>query len=295
MCTPVEHNAGYLKKLKLIIKSSCIISDVGSTKTNIHKVVEKEHMEANFIGGHPMAGSEKTGYENSSEHLIENAFFVITPTSETSESSLNEFKNIIGGIGGIPVVLDYEQHDYCVAAISHLPHLIAAGLVNLVKSSDSPAATMKLLAAGGFKDITRIASSSPEMWQQICSANADNISELLGDYITSLNNIKNAIDNDDSSFIFDLFSISRDYRNTFSDLQSGPIPPVYKLYCDIIDKSGALLAVTTILSENDISIKNIGIINNREHESGVLKIIFYNKEDLENASMLLNKHNYKLY
>ncbi|MCI6498840.1 prephenate dehydrogenase/arogenate dehydrogenase family protein [Lachnospiraceae bacterium HCP1S3_C3] len=295
LCTPVEYNVEYLRMLKPIIKSSCIISDVGSTKTNIHEAVTSEHMEANFIGGHPMAGSEKTGYENASEHLIENAFFAITPTSLTTPESLAEFKEIVSGIGGIPVVLDYAEHDYCVAAISHLPHLVAAGLVNLVKDSDSPSETMKLLAAGGFKDITRIASSSPEMWQQICTTNGKNISDLLGDYITSLTDIKNAIDNNESSYIFDLFTSSRAYRNSFSDIHTGPIPPVYKLYCDIIDKSGAILAVATILSTKDISIKNIGIINNREREAGVLEIVFYNKTDLENASLLLKEHNYKIY
>lgn len=292
LCTPVEYNSEYLRMLKPIIKDSCIITDVGSTKTDIHNAVIDSDMEGNFIGGHPMAGSEKTGYASSSSHLIENAFYVVTPTSKTDEAALNELTEIIDAIGGIPVILDYKEHDYAVAAISHLPHLIAAGLVNLVKDSDSPAETMKLLAAGGFKDITRIASSSPEMWQQICNTNSVNISNLLGDYINSLTEIKAAIDENDNSYIFNLFNKSREYRSSFSDTVSGPIMPAYTLYCDIIDQAGAISTVASILAANGLSIKNIGIVHNREYDEGVLKIVFYQKDALNKASELLKKHSY---
>ena len=97
-------------------------------------------------------------------------------------------------IGAIPLTLSYKEHDYVTAAISHLPHVIAASLVNLVKSCDSKDGVMKMIAAGGFKDITRIASSSPEMWQQICLTNAENISSLLRTYIQSLNELADYID-----------------------------------------------------------------------------------------------------
>lgn len=217
LCTPVEYNAQYLRQLKSIIKPTCIITDVGSTKSDIHKVVTEEHMEKNFVGGHPMAGSEKTGYANSSISLLEKALYIITPTSCTSGETIGEYKKLVSVLGSIPIVMDFKEHDYCVAAISHLPHLIAASLVNLVRESDTDSRTMKLLAAGGFKDITRIASSSPEMWQQICAANSENISKLLGDYISYLENIKSSIDKKDDSYILDMFTAGRDYRNTFSD------------------------------------------------------------------------------
>lgn len=294
LCTPVEYNVEYLRALKTIIKPTCIITDVGSTKTNIHEAVISEDMEENFIGGHPMAGSEKTGYSNSTAYLIENAFYVVTPTSKTNKTSLNELTELISKIGGIPVILDYKEHDYSVAAISHVPHIIAASLVNLVKDSDSPSETMKLLAAGGFKDITRIASSSPEMWQQICSSNSHNISSLLSDYISVLEEVKTAVDENDSSYIYNHFSKSREYRASFSDSTSGPITPTYTLYCDIADESGAISTVASILADNELSIKNIGIVHNREFDAGVLKIIFYQKESRDKAAELLQKHDYSV-
>ncbi len=187
LCTPVEYNAEYLSKIQPYLKPGAIVTDVGSTKTDIHEAVIRLGMESWFVGGHPMAGSEKTGYENSTDHLLENAYYIITPTAQTSKEQTNRLVHIAEMIGSIPIVLDYHEHDFVTAAISHLPHIVASSLVNLVKDSDNQQGLMKRLAAGGFKDITRIASSSPEMWEQICMTNHKNLSLILERYIDSLN------------------------------------------------------------------------------------------------------------
>ena len=174
LCAPVSSNAKYLEQLKPLIHSSCIITDVGSTKTDIHEKVTELGMEENFIGGHPMAGSEKTGYANSKRILIENAYYMITPTGKNPDGAVDRYRNFVASLKALPLVVDYRTHDYVTAGISHLPHIIASSLVNLVKDSDTENGLMKLVAAGGFKDITRIASSSPEMWEQICMTNRKN-------------------------------------------------------------------------------------------------------------------------
>jgi len=179
LCTPVEYNAKYLSDIKPFLKPGAIITDVGSTKTDIHEEVIRLDMESCFVGGHPMAGSEKTGYENSTDHLLENAYYIITPTSSSTEDQVERLVRIAKMIGSLPLVLDYHEHDFVTAAISHLPHIVASSLVNLVKDSDNEQGLMKRLAAGGFKDITRIASSSPEMWEQICMTNNQNLSVIL--------------------------------------------------------------------------------------------------------------------
>ena len=104
LCTPVEKNTTYLSQLKDIIKDDCIITDVGSVKGNIHKAVTELDMEENFIGGHPMAGSEKTGYENSHNHMLENAFYAITPTEKVSKDKVDEYKQIVTDMGAIPII-----------------------------------------------------------------------------------------------------------------------------------------------------------------------------------------------
>ena len=295
LCAPVAFNAKYLEVLKPIIKKDCIITDVGSTKTDIHNKVIELQMEENFIGGHPMAGSEKTGLSNSKPHLIENAYYVITPTAKVSKDAVDDYVEFIGSLKALPLVLDYKQHDYITAAISHLPHLIAAGLVNLVKHNDSEEQYMKTVAAGGFKDITRIASSSPIMWEQICMTNHENISDLLGKYIESMQEIKHSLDTQTGQDIYDLFEESRDYRNSISDVSHGPLKKNYALYVDLVDETGGIATVATILACNQINLKNIGIVNNREFEEAVLKIEFYEEEPCKKAAALLNKHRYTVY
>jgi len=295
LCTPVEYNLEYLKILKTIIKPTCIITDVGSVKAGIHKAVIELNLEANFIGGHPMAGSEKTGYESSTDRLVENAFYVITPTLKTKENKLLEYKAIAEAIGAIPIILDYDQHDYAVAGISHLPHIIAVELVNLVKASDSDNGIMKLIAAGGFKDITRIASSSPEMWEQIFMTNTDNIISLLDDYINMLGEVKSNLLDKNGSFINERFRQSREYRDQFTDSSRNSMVKMYTIYVDIVDEIGTLACVVSLLSSKGLSIKNIRIVNNRELDAGVLAIDFKDESSLTEAAKILEAHHYKIY
>lgn len=213
ICTPVSSIVDYLKKVKPFLSASCIITDVGSTKKLIEDDVASLGLSHQFVGGHPMAGSEKTGYENADADILVGAYYVLTPTNETPIMNLEIMRSLVTELGSIPVVMDSAEHDMAVAAISHVPHLIACDLVNLVQ--DSPQEnTMKLLAAGGFKDITRIASSSPEVWEQICMTNREAIAETLREYISSLQKTLTDIENGDGDAISQLFEKAGTYRNS---------------------------------------------------------------------------------
>ncbi len=295
LCTPVTYNEEYLTAIRPFLRKDAILTDVGSVKTGIHEAVKRLDLEANFIGGHPMAGSEKSGYRYSTDHLLENAYYIITPTPLSPAEKIEELKELTLSLSALPLILDYRQHDYIVAGISHLPHLIASSLVNLIRDKDTPEQTMKLVAAGGFKDITRIASSSPVMWQQVCDSNRTNISSILGDYIDSLKEVQSAVENGDSEAVYKLFDTSREYRDSIPDRSSGPIKKQYALYCDLVDESGAIATIATILATHQISIKNIGILHNREFEEGVLNIEFYGEEAASRAAELLTQHRYTVY
>ena len=295
LCAPVADNAAYLKELKPLINSSCIVTDVGSTKSDIHARVEELGMEANFIGGHPMAGSEKTGYANSKRILIENAYYVITPTAQVPKDAVERYRDFVAGLKALPLILDCRTHDYVTAGVSHLPHIIASSLVNLVKDSDTEDGIMKLIAAGGFKDITRIASSSPEMWEQICMTNRENIASILNDYIRSLTRIRSQLEQGESGAVPDLFETSRDYRNSLPSRGSGPIQPAYEIYCDMVDEVGGIATLATILASNQISLKNIGIVHSREFIEAVLRIEFYDEPAMKQAADILRKYRYVIY
>lgn len=295
LCAPAETNITYLGALKNIVKQDCIVTDVGSTKTQIHKEAIALNMEQNFIGGHPMTGSEKAGLVNASEFLLENAYYIITPTPKTSPALIDGFYAFVKELGALPLILDYEKHDYATASISHLPHMLAYTLVNLVKNIDDKEETMKTIAAGGFKDITRIASSSPVMWKNICSTNQEQILKLMDMYIHSLTELRNNISDSDSKILLDKFQSAKDYRDSIAVAGVKSQNSVYELFLDLADEAGGIAIIASILAFKGISIKNIGIVHNREFEEGVLHIEFYDYESVTLAEELLKEKNYIIH
>ena len=145
-----------------------MITDVGSTKGDVYRIMAEMGVSGQFIGGHPLAGSEKSGYSAAKANLFENAFYVITPDENTADNNKQLLLGVIRDLKAIPLEMTPLEHDRVTAAISHVPHVVASLLVNLVNKLDGPNGYMKTIAAGGFKDITRIASSSPELWAGIC-------------------------------------------------------------------------------------------------------------------------------
>ncbi len=295
LCAPVHKNDENLNAVVRILSPDCLLTDVGSVKTGIHEAIRAAGLESRFIGGHPMAGSERVGYANSKSLLLENAYYILTPTPSVPAEKLEAYRKLVQTLGCIPLILDYRHHDYVTAAISHLPHVIAAALVNLVRESDSEDGIMKMVAAGGFKDITRIASSSAQMWQQICLTNTVNIDALLSGYIQALCSIQDKLRQKDASGLYDFFEDARIYRDSFINASSGPIKSSHTITIDIADEPGALAAIATILALHQISIKNIGIVHNREAENGVLRIEFYEEASIEKAAKILGVKGYTVY
>lgn len=295
LCAPVSYNTAYLEQLSRFLHEDLIITDVGSVKAAIHEEAKALGLESHFIGGHPMAGSEKSGFVNSKPVLIENAYYIITPSEKVSQDKVKAYTDFVESLKALPVVLGYEEHDYITGAISHLPHIIAATLVNFVKDHDSKEEWMKHLAAGGFKDITRIASSSPIMWQHICMKNQQNLVSIIEEYIQMLDETKTSILTGQDQDIYHLFETSKNYRNSIPSGSAGPIKKVFAVYCDIVDETGGIATIATILASNNINLKNIGIVHNREFEEGVLRIEFYDESSSYKAAELLRKYRYIVY
>ena len=292
LCAPVSHNDENLKKALQFCGPDCILTDVGSVKAPICRQIEALGLQNRFIGGHPMAGSERIGFANSKASLLENAYYIMAPAPFVPAGKVETFRSLVLSAGAIPLLVDPQTHDYVTAAVSHLPHLIAASLVNLVREHDGPDGLMKSIAAGGFKDITRIASSSPVMWQQICLTNSDNLSALLQDYIRSLQTLEEKLREKDADPLFSFFESARVYRDSFIDAGSGPIKKVYSIRVDIPDEAGSLAAVATLLALNGISIKSMCLAPNREAEHGVLAIEFYEESSISRAVRLLTDRGY---
>ena len=149
LCAPVQNNITYLPFLKETLRPDCILTDVGSVKGIMEEAAASCGLSERFIGGHPMAGTERSGFENSSDHLLENAWYFITPSEKSSPASVSRYHTLIESIHALPLVITSAQHDRIVAGVSHLPHILASSLVNTVKGLDNEEEYMKLVAAGG--------------------------------------------------------------------------------------------------------------------------------------------------
>ena len=295
LCSPVKINIDYVRKLKPFLQKNCILTDVGSVKGDIHKEIQSLGLSSQFIGGHPMTGSEKIGYSHSASLLMENAYYILTSDENTNMDLISEFADFVKELKSIPITMSYQTHDFATAAISHFPHVMSAALVNLVKENETQDSILKTIAAGGFKDITRISSSSPIMWQNICVENKDEILKLISLYTKQLDSFKNAISTSDETALMELFTSAKDYRDSLPMRKTGVLPVSFELYCDLKDETGMIAKVATLLAAENINLKNIGIINSREFIQGALHIEVESFESLEKTKTILKQNGYFIH
>ncbi|WP_339213431.1 prephenate dehydrogenase [Ornithinibacillus sp. FSL M8-0202] len=297
LSTPVLQMEKVMKQLSQIeLKNDVIITDTGSTKRGIMKLAEQlwHNTNVTFIGGHPMAGSHKSGVESAKDHLFENAYYVLTPSNH-SLTRVDELKQWLCGTNAKFLVVDPKEHDYVTGVISHLPHIIASALVNLARKEDERNPLIKMLAAGGFRDITRIASSSPQMWKDIVFQNRSNLLRLINKWIEEIEKFQQVLERGDDLAISHFFADAKKYRDSLPVRAKGAIPAYYDLYVDVLDVPGAIAKVTTLLAEHGISITNLHIMENRKGLLGILQISFSKHNDRSKAQALLTYHNYKTY
>ena len=223
LCAPVCSNIAYLEQLKDCLSKDCILTDVGSVKGSIHHAVERLGLTRQFIGGHPMAGSEKTGYDNSSSALLQNAYYILTPTKETPLETIALMEELVKMLGAIPVQLDAAHHDDITAAISHVPHVLSSTLVHMVLGQEYEEQMCKL-SAGSFRDMTRVAASSPVMWQDICLTNADSILHFLEVYKEKLSLFEEALRNKDADALLEAFSQAKTFRDLYHKAKKNAPP-----------------------------------------------------------------------
>ena len=214
LCAPVETNISFIPRLLPYITEDTVLTDVGSTKGNIHEAMKRLAPDVHFIGGHPMAGKEKSSYFNASGELIDGCYYFLTPSEAATDEEVSDFEKLISSLGCHPITVQPDRHDFIVGAISHVPHMAAYSLVKLVQDEDTPEEYMRVTAAGGFRDITRVASSDPTMWEEICIANRDNITKLMDIYIDKLREVREHIAAGEGEALYDIFKGAKEYRDS---------------------------------------------------------------------------------
>lgn len=277
--------------------SSALLTDVGSVKQPV--------MEAcaglRFIGGHPMAGSERQGYAVGTSHLFENAPWVFClPETEGKKLKSEEenakmkadlalLKSIAKAVGAAPLELSAQHHDQAVAAISHLPHTVATSLVRGLALAEDPAMTR--LAAGGFKDITRIASGDPDLWAGITLSNRLALANCIDHLVADLQQFKSELMSEKTEQVKAYFSKGKRFRDALPEA-AGALSAPALLIVDVQDQPGELAHITRILGEHKINIKNMSLQDARQYEGGVLRLYLADAQQRARAASILAQEGY---
>jgi len=211
--TPVQTIVPLTESFLPNLRPGCIVSDVGSVKAEIVRGMEKIlPPDIHFVGAHPIAGSEQWGAQAARADLFVGKRCILTPTRHTDPRALKKMETLWRRVGAKVQTMDAEQHDKVLGVVSHLPHVVAYALVNALDQTRIDGIDLKTYCAGGFKDITRIASSRPELWRDICLLNHKAVSKSLGVYIRNLERMKRAIDNGNGAVLDADFSRAQSVR-----------------------------------------------------------------------------------
>lgn len=216
IATPVGSFEEILRQIKQSMQADAIITDAGSTKMSVINAAQSVFgsLPENFVPGHPIAGTENSGVEASFAELYQQHRVILTPLKETNPAAVELVSQLWAAAGADVIQMEAKHHDLVLAATSHLPHLLAFSLVNTLTTLDEKQEIFEN-AAGGFRDFTRIASSDPSMWQDICLANKDALLEHLKHFSQDLNDLRTALENSDADYLKEVFVRAKQSRDDF--------------------------------------------------------------------------------
>ncbi|KZE38054.1 prephenate dehydrogenase [Bhargavaea cecembensis] len=279
------------------LKKGAILSDTGSTKTWIMEEARQlSGGGAVFIGGHPMAGSHKSGVRAAREHLFENAYYLLTPADRADAPAVRKLETFLAVTKAKTAVVSAEEHDAMTAVVSHFPHVVAASLVRRLEQETEDMPFTRELAAGGFRDITRIASSDPIMWRDITLQNRDELITQIDQWIEEMNMVREMIESGDAESIHDFYGGAKKYRDTLPAKSQGALYTTFDLNVNIPDSPGAISEIAGYLAEAGISITNVRIVESRTDVFGIMVVSFQTTEDREKGRILLSdRTNYDIY
>ena len=289
LATPIAHTLEVLRSILPELRPGSIVTDVGSLKSQLRVAAGRlipAEQEVYFIGGHPMAGAEKPGLQYADAFLFENALYALTPPPFVPESAVRHLADVVKAFGAHVVLLDADLHDRIAAVVSHLPQILAVTLMNFVaqKHRDNP--IYLKMAAGGFRDMTRIASSPYSIWRDICEGNREKILQELDEFIGAMQAMRSKVADGDLQAEFDAaaknrLSIPKDTR--------GFLQPLYDLSVEVEDKPGVIATISVALMQAEINIKDIEVLKVRENEGGTIRLAFASEPVRSRAKELLQE------
>lgn len=275
VATPVgpamEH---ILREVASVAGPGTIVTDTGSTKVEVHEAARRAGFRPGvvFIGGHPFSGSENSGIRAADPYLFQNAFYLLTTDQSVDQTALDRLTALLSVTGAVTHRLSPEQHDRLAATISHLPHAVAAALVNAAVRITGEGEEFLRFAAGGFRDTTRVAAGDPALWREILLSNRPPLLAALAALDEEFACLRSALMQADGTALTAWLTAARDHRRTVPRRRTGMLVPLHELVVQVEDRPGVIARVTALLAEAAINLREIEILRLREGEGGVLLI-----------------------
>ena len=251
-----------------------VVTDVGSVKASVVREVgaARPELAGRFVGGHPMAGSEQDGLDGADGDLFAGAIWVLTPIGRTDPGAHTAVRSLVADLGAEIVEVSPEHHDALVAMVSHVPQLAATTLMDVAATSGEQQATLLRLAAGGFRDMTRIAAGHPGIWPDICVANRDAIVAALDDYLGALASVRALVAAGDGLALLSLLERARAARRSLP-VGAAVAGPLVELRVPVPDRPGVIAEVTTLAGRLGVNIADLEIAHSMEGDAGVLVLV----------------------
>ncbi len=296
LATPVKAVLKEAEKALSAMKPGAILTDTASVKGGIVAALDKAAVKANvrYVGGHPMAGSELSGIGAANKDLFRNAAYILTPTKKTDPEALQETHKLLQKLGARVFTLNPDVHDRVVAAISHLPHVLSATLVNVASAEQGEFANIFKLAAGGFYDMTRIAGSSPDLWVEIVMENRSAIKELIYQYQAELETIAELLSADDDEGLRLKLENARRTRQDLPRLKPEELPLIFELTVAVPNHPKVLSDITMSVANLGVNIEDIQIVHSTEADSGILKLAILGETESQRVAKTLEAKGYQV-
>ena len=288
LCSPISVIVRTIHRLSAMqLPANLVITDIGSTKKEICAAAAASLHQGYFIGGHPMAGSEKSGPAAADPYLFQNAIHVLTPLSDVPGEKDHAIARFFERhLGCRTFFLDANRHDKMVAAVSHLPHLLAVALVNLAQDAEAKIPGTLDLAAGGFRDMTRIAGASYDLWHDILTTNKESIEPLIDLLTSRLAAMKQRLRNDT---LRECFEEAGKTRAHIPQNAKGILRRLSEVLVIARDQPGIIARIATIMAEHGLNIKDIEVLKVREGEGGTIRLAFDSPAVAQTAVALLKE------
>lgn len=273
LATPTGSIPGCFMEVRDVLAPRAIVTDTGSAKMKVTAAIESSLPPGiRYVGGHPMTGSEQSGVQWARPDLYRQAFYILTPTGRTDAEAFQLLHGLLTDIGARVISMDPESHDRAMATVSHVPHLLSLLLMEMAESQRAQMKNLFAIAAGGFRDMTRIAASSPDIWLDICMENTDFIIERLREYEARIGDMVCLLENRDSSGLMELFEAARRSRAELSLKSGQELDEMYDVSVAVPDEPGVISTVSTAVGALGVNIEDMGIVHPLESETGIMTL-----------------------